>query len=75
MSAAKRPVPIIATIVVLLAVGTMIALGVWQLQRMHWKEGLLARYQQSLTLSSDAQWPRSKSEVESVLYRHATVRC
>jgi len=39
-----RKLPIIPTIIVLLAVATMIGLGVWQLQRAKWKDGLLARY-------------------------------
>jgi len=39
-----RRVPIIATIVVAAAVGTMIALGVWQLRRAEWKERQLADY-------------------------------
>lgn len=39
----RRP-PVVATLVVLLAVGTMIALGFWQLGRARWKESLLASY-------------------------------
>ena len=39
----RRP-PLFATLVVLLAVAAMIGLGLWQLQRLAWKEGLLARY-------------------------------
>jgi len=39
-----RKLPIIPTIIVLLAVATMIGLGVWQLQRAKWKDGLLAQY-------------------------------
>ncbi len=39
-----KRVPIIATLLVLVAVAAMIALGVWQLQRKTWKEALLARY-------------------------------
>ena len=70
-----RRVPIIATFIVLAAIATMIALGLWQLQRMHWKEALLARYQQSLTMSADAAWPARRADVEQALYRHATVRC
>jgi len=38
-----RRVPVFATILVALAVAAMIALGVWQLQRRHEKEALLAR--------------------------------
>lgn len=40
-----RRLPILPTLVVALAVAAMIALGVWQLGRAHWKEALLASYQ------------------------------
>ncbi len=43
-----RRVPIIATIIVLAAVATMIALGVWQLGRKAEKEALIARYEAAL---------------------------
>ena len=33
-----RRLPILATLLVLAAVGTMLYLGVWQLQRKAWKE-------------------------------------
>jgi surfeit locus 1 family protein len=36
--------PIIPTIIVIIAVGIMIGLGVWQLQRKAEKEAMLARY-------------------------------
>eukprot|EP01037_Dinobryon_pediforme_P013218 gene13218-13325_t len=39
----RRP-PLIATLVVLLAVATMVGIGLWQLHRLAWKEGLLAQY-------------------------------
>ncbi|HEX6072551.1 MAG TPA: SURF1 family cytochrome oxidase biogenesis protein, partial [Sphingomicrobium sp.] len=35
-----RRLPVIPTIVVAAAVAAMIGLGIWQLQRAHWKEGL-----------------------------------
>ncbi|KPL68161.1 threonine synthase [Erythrobacter sp. SG61-1L] len=70
-----RRIPIFATIVVLLAVATMVGLGIWQLQRASWKESLLAHYRQALTMSSQADWPKSKAEVEGALYRHATIDC
>ncbi|WP_336978248.1 SURF1 family cytochrome oxidase biogenesis protein [Altererythrobacter fulvus] len=70
-----RRIPIFATVVVLLAVATMVGLGVWQLQRASWKESLLAHYRQALTMSSLAEWPKGKAEVEGVLYRHSTVQC
>lgn len=40
-----RRLPLLATLVVALAVAAMIALGVWQLRRAEWKEALLASYQ------------------------------
>lgn len=38
-----RRLPLVPTLIVLLAVPTMIALGFWQLSRAEWKEALLAR--------------------------------
>ena len=38
-----KRLPVLPTIVVAIAVATMIGLGVWQLQRAAWKNGLLAR--------------------------------
>ena len=38
-----KRLPLLPTLIVALAVPMMIALGVWQLQRAEWKEGLLAR--------------------------------
>ncbi|WP_343609959.1 SURF1 family cytochrome oxidase biogenesis protein [Novosphingobium sp.] len=43
-----KRIPIVATLVVLAAVALMIALGVWQLHRLSWKEGLIARYQAAM---------------------------
>ncbi len=39
-----RRVPVFATCVVVAAVGAMVGLGVWQLQRARWKEALIAEY-------------------------------
>jgi cytochrome oxidase assembly protein ShyY1 len=39
-----KRVPVIATLIVALAVAAMIALGIWQLRRAEWKERLLADY-------------------------------
>lgn len=39
-----RRLPIFATILVIAACATMIGLGIWQLQRARWKDGLLAEY-------------------------------
>jgi surfeit locus 1 family protein len=70
-----RRLPVIPTLLVLLAVGVMLRLGLWQLDRMHEKEALLARYAAAQSLSADAPWPRDAAEAERVYYRHATIRC
>lgn len=70
-----RRVPILSTLVVLLAVGIMIRLGFWQIDRMAEKEALLARYAAAQALSSEARWPQSEAEAEGVLYRHASLDC
>ncbi len=43
MTSVARPrFPIILTILAVLLLGVLLALGVWQVQRMQWKEGLIA---------------------------------
>ena len=70
-----RKLPVVATIIVLAAVATMIALGVWQLQRAAWKEDLLDRFRQAQAMSSAVEWPQSPADYERVLYRHARIDC
>jgi surfeit locus 1 family protein len=70
-----RKVPLIPTLVVLAAVATMIALGVWQLQRAEWKGALLERFARAQAMSSEVPWPASPAEYEGALYRHARVDC
>lgn len=70
-----RPVPWLATIVVAIAVAVMIGLGVWQLQRAQWKEGLLAIYARAAT-DPPIAWPAEASGGSQVpLFRHATTAC
>jgi cytochrome oxidase assembly protein ShyY1 len=67
--------PLIPTIIVAAAVATMVALGIWQLQRSEWKEGLIAQYARASRLPPIA-WPASlPGEVETLLYRRATGLC
>ena len=47
-----KRIPILPTLIVLIAVGIMIRLGVWQLDRMYQKEALLAQYEHALTNTS-----------------------
>lgn len=70
----KRRVPIVSTVIVLAAVLTMVALGVWQLQRKGEKEALIARYEQAQAMSVDVAWPEP-GESEQALFRHARIEC
>ena len=70
-----RRVPIVATLVVGLAVAAMIALGVWQLRRADWKEDLIARYTQAQAMSAAVPWPRTEAELEGSLFRWSGFTC
>ena len=70
----RRP-PIIPTIVVAAAVALMVGLGVWQLKRAQWKEGLLARYSEAEKLPP-ITWPTVPiRDAQLPLFRHATGLC
>jgi surfeit locus 1 family protein len=71
----SRRVPIISTLIVALAVATMIGLGVWQLRRAEWKADLLARYERAQTMSSNVPWPDDPTKLEAVLFRHSQFTC
>ena len=70
-----RRLPLWPTLLVAAAVATMIALGVWQLRRAEWKEGLIARYSQAQAMSSEVPWPRTEAEMESSLFRWSGFEC
>jgi cytochrome oxidase assembly protein ShyY1 len=70
-----RRLPIIPTILVLAAAATMIGLGVWQLQRAKWKDGLIARYAQAERLPP-VEFPTAPTpDAQLPLFRHATGMC
>ncbi|MFS0848481.1 SURF1 family cytochrome oxidase biogenesis protein [Novosphingobium panipatense] len=69
-----RRIPIIATLVVLAAVVTMIALGFWQLRRMHEKEALLAQYAAAQSNPALVHWTAVGVGPE-LLYRRAWLTC
>jgi len=70
-----RRLPVIPTILVLIAVGAMVRLGFWQLDRLHEKEALLARYERAQTSDPIMLWPRTAEDVEGRLYHRATIAC
>ncbi len=70
-----RRIPVIATLLVLAAVAVMIALGFWQLDRLHQKKALLAHYAGAQRLAQEVDWPRDARGQEDLLYRHARLDC
>lgn len=72
-----RRLPVIPTIVVALAVATMIALGVWQLHRAAWKEALLADYARAQTMPAVDLDPllASGRPLPELSFRRALVSC
>lgn len=70
-----RRIPIVATIVVVVAVALMVGLGVWQLQRANWKQGLIARYSADDKLPPIAFPTVPLHSDQLPLFRHATGVC
>lgn len=68
-----KRVPILPTLLVLIAAAAMIALGVWQLQRKDWKEALLARYAANQALPPVA-FPAIPTG-DALLYRKTSAFC
>lgn len=69
-----KRLPVLPTLLVAAAVATMIALGFWQLQRAHWKEGLLANYAAASKLPPIA-FPTAPMKGSPPLFRWATGFC
>ena len=70
----RHRVPIVPTIIVALAVLTMMGLGVWQLRRAAWKDGLVAQYASARLLPPTA-FPSVPTDAESLLFRRAGGFC
>ncbi len=66
--------PIIPTLLVALAVATMIALGIWQLQRKDQKEAMLSRYESAVGLPAVA-WPTVPDPAALPLFRRSSLNC
>ncbi|WP_294171730.1 SURF1 family protein [uncultured Sphingomonas sp.] len=70
-----RKLPVVPTVIVLAAVATMIALGVWQLGRGRQKDALLAQYGAAQGLPPVA-WPAGPIREEQLpLFRQASGMC
>ena len=72
-----RRLPLIPTLFVAAAVLTMIALGIWQLQRAQWKEALLADYNRAMALPAVDLDPllASGRPLPELSFRRALVSC
>jgi surfeit locus 1 family protein len=70
-----KRIPLVATVIVAAAVAVMIGLGLWQLQRAKWKEGLIARYAAAEKLPPIAFPTVPLRNQQLPLFRHATGVC
>lgn len=70
----NRKLPIVPTILVALAVATMIGLGIWQLGRREQKEALLASYAAAAG-KPPIGWPAVPPKEPLPLFRYATGNC
>jgi surfeit locus 1 family protein len=69
-----RKIPLVPTLLVAAAVAVMIALGVWQIERLHWKQALLARYAAAQGLPPIA-FPAAPDPRNPPLFRRASAMC
>jgi len=70
----KLKLPLLPTIVVGLAIATMIALGIWQLQRKAEKEALIALYAANANKPAIA-FPMTAPVRDTEMFRKSTVNC
>lgn len=69
-----KRLPFWPTLIVGIAIAIMIGLGIWQLQRMAWKEALLAEYSTAADRPPVA-WPVVPDPGALPLYRRSSVNC
>lgn len=67
-------VPFVPTLIVGAAIAVMVALGIWQLSRADWKEGLIAQHRANAQRPPIA-WPNVPPADNSLLYRRAEGFC
>ncbi len=67
-------IPFLPTLLIGAAVAVMAGLGIWQLNRAEWKEGLIAQYRANSGLPETA-WPNVPPANHTLLYRRASGFC
>lgn len=70
-----RRLPIIPTVLVLLAVAVMVRLGFWQIDRMHQKDAQIASYSAAIRESAAIDSPAFTGLDEGLLYRRVSFTC
>lgn len=70
-----RRLPLIPTILVLLAVAVMVRLGFWQLDRMHQKDAQIASYTAAIQQAAVIESPAFTGLDEALLYRRVSFTC
>ena len=70
-----KRLPLVPTLIVLLAVPTMIALGFWQLSRAEWKEALLARLEANATAPTIDAPAALAARKDELSFRRVRARC
>jgi cytochrome oxidase assembly protein ShyY1 len=70
-----KRLPLVPTVVVAAAIAVMIGLGIWQLQRARWKEGLLAQYARAEQLPPIIYPTAPLANEQLPLFHHATGVC
>lgn len=72
---ARRGLPLLPTLVVLIAVPAMLTLGFWQLERRAWKEALLADLAGRQAAGATIDLPAGEPLAGDLNFRSALVRC
>jgi len=70
-----KRVPIVPTLIVLLAVAYMIHLGFWQLDRLKQKDAMLARYTAAQRSGAEVPFVVAAKQAEETLYHRSRLDC
>lgn len=70
----RRLVPVVPTIMVAAMLAVLVSLGLWQIDRMHQKEEMLAHYRAN-SLAAPAPLPATMADPENHAFRTALLNC